>query len=80
MSPTFFAIRKAYHNKDSVEIHRIFTLIIIEQLNKAISIDPGNTLVYLIIQTFDTNKEYQQLVIDLFDFPNVNSSQLNINN
>lgn len=79
MSPTFFAIREADNKKDSAEIHRIFASITTEQLNEAVSIDPGSTLLHRIIQTFDLDNEYQHLVIGLFDSPNVDPSQLNIN-
>lgn len=78
MSPTFFAIREAETKKDVAEIHRIFESITTEQLNEAVSIDPGSTLLHRIIQTFDAGREYQHLITGLFDSPNVDPSQLNI--
>lgn len=79
MSPTFLALREAENNNDSAEIHRIFAAITTEQLNEAVSIDPGSTFLHRIIQTWDWDQKYQHLVIGLFDSPNVDPSRLNIN-
>lgn len=79
MSPTFFALRTAEGNKDEAEIYRIFESITTEQLNEAVSIDPSSILLQRIIHTFDFDRQYQHLVTGLFDSPNVDASQLNIN-
>lgn len=61
------------------QLQRIFRLITTEDLNRTVRWDPNSTMLIALLNQFDTSNNYPNLVLNLFDSPNVHATQLHVN-
>lgn len=60
-------------------LQRMFRLITTEDLNSTVRWDPSSTMLIALLNQFDTEDKYPNLVQNLFDSPFVHGNQLHVN-
>lgn len=72
-------IKRAEAKNDYNQLKELFNLITAEELNKYTNTDPSSTLLIAILDYFDINDRYTDLINGLFHLRNVDVQKVNIN-
>lgn len=78
LSPTWKDIYEADSKIDVKKLDEIFKSLTAQDLNKSISNKPGSTIMMCLLLLFDENNEYPHFLKNLFNSPNFDYTNLDV--